>query len=187
MKPVISQSIVPAIRNMKDYDELLKTDYEFLVLLNSHIAQVKPLVSHAAERGKKMILHADLIEGLMSDEYATEYLAQEVRPAGIISTRNNVVLTAKRKGLLAIQRIFMLDTLALENSYVQLEKTKPDYVEVLPGIMPRIIREFLEQTNIPVLAGGLIRTEEDVQLALEAGATAVTTSRKALWKQKKPE
>ncbi|MBP1157394.1 MULTISPECIES: glycerol-3-phosphate responsive antiterminator [unclassified Paenibacillus] len=184
MKPVITQSIVPAIRNMKDFDQLLKTDYEFLVLLNAHIAQVKPLVRRASEQGKKMFLHADLIEGLKSDEYATEFLAQEIRPAGIISTRNNVVLTAKKKGLIAIQRLFMLDTLALENSYMQLEKTKPDYVEVLPGIMPHIIREFLEETKIPVLAGGLIRTEEDVRLALEAGATAVTTSRKALWQKK---
>lgn len=183
MKAVMNQSIVPAIRHMKDFDQLLQTDYEYLVLLNAHIAQVKPLVRRAAEQGKKMLLHADLIEGLKSDEYAAEFLAQEIRPAGLISTRNNVVLTAKKKGLIAIQRLFMLDTLALENSYVQLEKTKPDYVEVLPGIMPRIIREFLEKTNIPVLAGGLIRTEEDVRLALEAGAAAVTTSRKALWKK----
>jgi glycerol uptake operon antiterminator len=181
MKPQIRQHIIPAIRNMKDFDVLLKSEYEYLVLLNVHLAQVHSIVQKAREHNKKMLIHADLIDGLMSDEYATEYLAQEIKPAGIISTRNGVILTAKKKGLITIQRLFLLDTLALDNSYLQLEKTKPDYIEILPGIMPHIIQEVLEKTNIPVLTGGLIRTEADIHQALKAGATAVTTSRKELW------
>jgi glycerol uptake operon antiterminator len=184
MQLITNQTIIPSIRNFKDFDELLETNYEYLILLNVHIAQVQSIVHRAREYDKKMIIHADLIEGLKSDEYATEYLAQKVRPAGIISTRNNVVITAKKKGLIAIQRLFLLDTLALENSYLQLEKTAPNYIEVLPGIIPHIIEEVLQRTNIPILAGGLIRTEEDVKCALEAGATAVTTSRKELWKNR---
>jgi glycerol uptake operon antiterminator len=181
LKLQIQQHIIPAIRNMKDFDTLLSSNYEYLVLLNVHLAQVHSIVQIAKEHNKKMLLHADLIDGLMSDEYAAEFLAQEIKPAGIISTRNGIILTAKKKGLIAIQRLFLLDTLALENSYVQLEKTKPDYIEVLPGIMPHIIQEVLEKTKIPLLTGGLVRTEEDVRLALKAGATAVTTSRKELW------
>ncbi|WP_231891327.1 glycerol-3-phosphate responsive antiterminator [Paenibacillus swuensis] len=176
-----NQSIIPAIRNLKDFDAALRTDYTHLVLLNVHVAQVKAIVTRAGQSGKKLFLHADLIDGLKSDEYAAEFLAQEVRPAGIISTRNNVLLTAKKKGLIAIQRIFLLDTLALENSYVQIAKTKPDFVEVLPGIMPHIIQEIRETTGVPVIAGGLIRTREDVELALTGGAVAVTTSKKILW------
>jgi len=52
---------------------------------------------------------------------------------------------------------------------------------VLPGVIPSIIEEIKETTGIPILAGGLIRTKEDVQQALNAGATAVTTSREDLW------
>lgn len=181
MDSLLTQSIIPSIRNFKDFDQLLETEYEYLILLNVHIGQVKSIVNQARQCGKKMILHADLIDGLKSDEYATEYLAQDIRPAGIISTRNNVVVTAKKRGLIAIQRLFLLDTLALENSYLQLEKTAPNYIEVLPGVIPHIITEVLERTNIPILAGGLIRTKDDVQRAIDAGAIAVTTSRKALW------
>lgn len=47
---------------------------------------------------KKLLIHADLIDGLKSDEYAMEFLAQEVQPDGIITTRNSVVLAAKKKG-----------------------------------------------------------------------------------------
>ncbi|MFC4779547.1 glycerol-3-phosphate responsive antiterminator [Paenibacillus sp. GCM10023252] len=181
MAPLITQSIIPAIRNMREFEHLLRTDYEYLVLLNVHVAGVRAVVQRAAQDGKKMILHADLIEGLKSDEYAAEFIAQEVRPAGIISTRHNMLLTAKKKGLIAIQRLFLLDTMALDNSYVHLEKTKPDYVEVLPGVIPHIIREFYEKAKVPVIAGGLIRSQDEVQQALQAGAVAVTTSRKELW------
>lgn len=129
-----------------------------------------------------MLLHADLIDGLKNDEYAAEYLCQHVRPSGLISTRASVIQKTKQNKLIAIQRLFLIDTGALEKSYALLEKTKPDYIEVLPGVIPSMIREVMDRTGIPVIAGGLIRTEEDVRIALEAGATAITTSRRELWK-----
>jgi glycerol uptake operon antiterminator len=177
----LRQKILPAIRNLKDFDELLSSDFERLVLLNIHIAQLKAVVNRAREHKKKIFVHVDLIDGLKSDEYATEYLAQEIRPEGIITTRNNVILTARKKGIISIQRLFLIDTMALENSLAQLERTKPDYVEVLPGVIPQMIREISQRIQIPIIAGGLIRTREDVERALQAGATSVTTSRKELW------
>lgn len=59
-----------------------------------------------------------------------------------------------------------------------LEKTKPDYIEVLPGALTDAIAEVKERTGVPILAGGFIRTVEDVERALHAGATAITTSKK---------
>jgi glycerol uptake operon antiterminator len=181
MDESVRQKIWPAIRNLKDFDDLLESDIERLVLLNVHIAQLKSIVKRAKDHKKKIFIHVDLIDGLKSDEYATEFLAQEIRPDGIITTRNNVILAAKKKGIISIQRLFLIDTMALENSLFQLERTKPDFVEVLPGVIPDMIREIWNRTNIPIIAGGLIRTQEDVQRALQAGATSVTTSRRELW------
>lgn len=175
------QQVIPAIRNLRDVEAALRTTKPYLVVMNVHIALARSVVAQAEQHGKKILLHADLIDGLKSDEPAAEFLAQEVRPAGIISTRNNVLLTARKKGLITIQRFFLLDSLALDNSLVQIEKTKPDFVELLPGIMPSIIRQFADTTQVPVIAGGLIRSEEDVRNSLAAGAVAVTTSRKSLW------
>jgi glycerol uptake operon antiterminator len=180
MKP-FDQKVIPAIRHLKDLEAAFRTEQEYVVLMNVHVAMARSLVSQAAVHGKKILLHADLIDGLKSDEHAAEFLAQEIKPSGIISTRNNVLLTAKKKGLITIQRFFLLDSLALDNSFAQIEKTKPDYVELLPGIMPVIIKQFAGETSVPIIAGGLIRTEEDIRLALNAGAVAVTTSRKPLW------
>ncbi|MBB6735439.1 glycerol-3-phosphate responsive antiterminator [Cohnella zeiphila] len=177
------QSLLPAARKAKDLEKALKLPYRYIVLLDCHVGQVKPLVELAAAHGKKLLLHADLIEGLKNDEYAAEYLCQQVKPAGLISTRGSVIGQAKKHGLIAVQRLFLLDTNALEKSYVLLERTKPDYIEVLPGIIPPIIAEVRERTGIPIFAGGLIRTARDVELALAAGADAVTTSSAELWKQ----
>lgn len=175
------QSVLPAIRNMKQFDQFLESSFEYGVLLDSHIGQIKSIVKEAKLREKKLLIHVDLIQGIKNDEYAAEFLCQEMKPAGLISTRSSVIAKAKQKKVYAIQRLFLLDTAALEKSLELIQKFQPDYIEVLPGVIPSFIREIKEQTGIPILAGGLIRTKEDVQEALNAGATAVTTSRKDLW------
>jgi glycerol uptake operon antiterminator len=175
------QSILPAIRKMKDMEKLMKMSYEYIILLDSHISQIKPVLELASANGKNVLLHADLIEGLKNDEYAAEFLCQVMRPAGLISTRTSVIAKTKQNGLLAIQRLFLLDTNALEKSYALVQRSKPDYIEVLPGVMPHIIREVHARTGIPIFAGGLIRTVTEVEQALAAGASAVTTSRAELW------
>ncbi|MFD1988923.1 glycerol-3-phosphate responsive antiterminator [Paenibacillus nicotianae] len=175
------QAILPAAKSMKQFEQILSSSYEYGVFLDTHIAQLKNIYKMANQQHKKMFLHADLVHGLKNDEYAAEYLCQEIKPYGIISTRGNMILKAKQKGVIAIQRVFMLDTIALEKSYALLQKTQPDYIEVLPGVVPHMIKEVIERTNIPVFAGGLIRTADDVEQALTAGATAVTTSNDQLF------
>ncbi|MFD2333449.1 glycerol-3-phosphate responsive antiterminator [Cohnella sp. GCM10020058] len=180
--PFSRQRILPAARKVKDLEKLIKLPYEYIVLLDMHVAQLQPIVQLAKSNGKKPIVHADLIEGLKNDEYAAEFICQIARPAGIVSTRASVIAKTKQNKLLAIQRLFLLDTNALEKSYAMFERTKPDFIEVLPGVIPHMIAEVHERTGIPVFAGGLIRTANDVEQALAAGASAVTTSNKELWK-----
>ncbi|WP_243291888.1 glycerol-3-phosphate responsive antiterminator [Bacillus sp. FJAT-47783] len=175
------QSVLPALRSMKQFDRFLKSDYAYGVLLDSHLGQLKGLVNEAKSKKKKLFIHVDLIQGLKHDEYATEFLCQEIKPDGLISTRSSVIAKAKQKKVYAIQRIFLLDTGALEKSLALIKKYEPDFIEVMPGIIPSLIDEIKEKTGIPIFAGGLIRSKEDVVNALNAGATAVTTSREDLW------
>jgi len=176
------QKILPAAKSIKDFEMLMDSSYQYIILLDCHVAQLKALIQLANRHGKKVMLHVDLIQGLRNDEHAAEFLCQQIKPAGLISTRTQVVHVAKKKKLIGIQRIFLLDTHALETSYRLLETSRPDYIEVLPGIIPHMIREVHERTGIPVLAGGLIRTPEEAEQALSAGAVAVTTSNRSLWK-----
>lgn len=177
----MKQKILPASGNMKEFERFLQSPYEIGVFLDMHIAQLKNINQMAKQSGKKMIYHVDLIHGIKNDEYATEYICQEFKPYGLISTKVGVIQKAKQKGVIAVQRIFLIDSHALEKSYKLIEKTQPDYIEVLPGAMPWMIKEVKERVNIPIFAGGLIRTADEIENALNAGATAITTSKRELW------
>ncbi|WP_444685023.1 glycerol-3-phosphate responsive antiterminator [Alkalicoccus luteus] len=174
--------VLPAIRDLKDVDRALDADSDYIVLLNTHIGQLKSLVRMIKKEGKKVLLHADLVQGLKNDEFAAQFLSQDIRPDGLISTRKNVLITAKKAGLITIQRLFLLDSLALESSYQMMRTIQPDCVEILPGLIPQFIEEVHRETGVPIIAGGLIRSRSEVEAALTAGAVAVTTSNRKLWK-----
>lgn len=173
--------IIPAIRNMKDFEHVLKREHEHIILLETRLSQIESVVRYAKQSGKKVFVHADLVQGLKVDEYGIEYLINNVKVDGIVSTRVNVISLAKKHHVVAIQRLFALDSRVLEHNVRISRKVKPDYIEVLPGIIPGIMEEIHEKTDIPLIAGGLIRTEEDIQSALSNGASAVTTSNRDLW------
>ena len=67
------------------------------------------------------------------------------------------------------------------SSIENLEKVRPDFLEVLPGVMPKTIRKICKIVHTPVLAGGLIADKEDVINALNAGAMAISTTNPTVW------
>lgn len=183
MAPFNGQKILPAARTMKQFEKLLDSPFEFIVLLEVHISNIKALKTEADRRHKQLIIHADLVQGLKTDNFAADFLCNDIRPAGIISTRSNIIAKAKAKGIIAIQRMFLLDTIALEKSYSLIEQTTPDFIEMLPGVIPELIAEVHAHTGVPIINGGLIRTKKHIDDALQAGAIAVTTSDQKLFQQ----
>ena len=123
----------------------------------------------------------DMIDGLSSKEIAVEYIKENTSAVGIISTKSALIKKAKELHLLAIQRFFILDSLAVKNVKKQMEQTRPDYIEILPGIMPRVITALRKDVGQRVIAGGLISQKEDILDALNAGATAISTTNTELW------
>ncbi|CAM3149962.1 glycerol-3-phosphate responsive antiterminator [Sporolactobacillus spathodeae] len=175
------QCVVPAVNNMRSFEKLLQQPFRNLIILDSHLSQIGTMVKMGKEKGKKIFLHADLIQGLKSDLPAAEFICQNLRPYGLISTRSSVLDVAKKRGLKTVQRIFLLDSRSLETGYRLLEQVQPDMVEILPGVIPEMIRQVVNDVRVPVIAGGLIHSEHGVCAALEAGATAISTSNTSLW------
>ncbi len=60
-------------------------------------------------------------------------------------------------------------------------QSQPDIVEILPGCMPKVLGWITERISQPIIAGGLVCDEEDAQLALAAGALAVSTTNAGVW------
>lgn len=167
---------------MKDFEKGLETSNDWIVLLETRLSQLKSLVDYAKRAHKKVLIHFDLIQGLHADEYGMEFLVHEVKPDGILSTRGNIIKLARKHQLIAIQRMFLLDSIALEQNLKLSERFKPDCIELLPGLMPHIISFIHKRTKIPIIAGGLITCQDEVDQAMDAGAIAISTSNKELWK-----
>lgn len=175
----------PVIAAVKDNIGLLKaleSDCQVIFLLYGTILNVEDLVQQVQGRNKICFVHLDLVEGLSNRDIAVDGIIKLCHPDGIISTRAPLIRRAQQLGILAIQRMFLLDSMSLQNILTQMESNRPDFIEVLPGIIPSVIQEITEQTSIPLIAGGLIRSKQDVIQALQAGVVAVSTSCHAVWK-----
>ena len=135
----------------------------------------------AQKAGKGVYLHLDLIKGLGQDKAAVQYLAGKIKPNGVISTRSNLLKSAKAEGLYTIQRIFMLDSLSLRTAMFSIRKTVPDAVECLPAIIPRVFSELVHEVRQPIIAGGLLKHPYELITTLRSGVKAVSISNQKFW------
>lgn len=179
---LLDSPVIAAVKDEAGLDAALQSECGAVFLLFGAAANARRLVERVQAAGKLAIVHIDLVEGLSSREAAVDTLAALCRPDGVISTRPTLVRRARHLGFLTVQRVFMLDSLALASLPGQLGVGKPDFIEILPGILPRVIGEVAASTATPVIAGGLIRYKDEVMAAMKAGAAAVSASSPAVWK-----
>ena len=57
-----------------------------------------------------------------------------------------------------------------------------DAVEMLPGLLFKVIKELSKTIYKPLIVGGLISDKEDVMEALKSGATCISTTKEDIWK-----
>lgn len=182
IKEVLERNpIIPAIKNDLYLDEALESGSEIVFVIISNLINVKGIVDKLKEAGKMVFVHVDMIDGLSSSNYGVEYLKTHTELDGIITTKHNIVSFAKKNGICVIQRFFILDSFSLKNTITHIRENKPDAVEILPGVMPKIIKRICNLVNTPVITGGLIDEKEDIINALGAGAEGISTTAKELW------
>lgn len=184
-KSLRAARIIPAVKSMEELNRILNIGGKLIFVLFGDILTIPDIVAKLKDAGKIVLIHLDLIDGLDSREVTVDFLAKNTQTDGIISTKASLVKYAKNRDLLAIQRFFMLDSMALINIEKHFPIDYVDAIEILPGLMPKIIRRIAGLTNQPIIAGGLISDEEDVQHALDAGAAAVSTTKLDLLPQVK--
>ena len=174
----------PVIATAGNEDELalaLKSDCRVVFLLTGSVMDVGALTRRVHDAGKLCVVHIDLIEGFSSKEIAVDAVCRETHAEGIISTRGALIKRAKQLGMAAVQRGFMLDSRSLASFEAQIQQSKPDFVEILPGLLPKVIETLKSRVDIPIIAGGFIHEKEDVIAALSAGALAVSSSCPDIW------
>ena len=173
--------IITAVKDEQGLEKALKTESPVVFLLFGNICNITGLVDQVKNSGKIAIVHVDLIQGLSSKEVAVDFIHQNTRADGIISTKAPLVRHAMDLGMIGGQRTFLIDSMALETTKKQLLTFQPDFMELMPGVMPKILKTVRGYTEIPLVAGGLISDKKDILAAFDAGVDAESTTREELW------
>lgn len=159
-------------------------EIQVIFVLYGDVCTIPEILERIKAAGKKAMVHIDLIVGLSAKEISVEFIARQTRADGIITTKPALVRRAKELGIFAVLRFFVIDSLALkniENLEMQCGTLRPDFIEVLPGVMPKVLGRIAKVSRIPMIAGGLITEKEDVIAALSAGAIAVSSTNQDVW------
>lgn len=173
--------IIAAVKNDTGLQHCLtKEDIRVVFILYGDICSIQRIVNTVHKSGKIAMVHADLITGLAQKDIAVDFLKQSAGADGIISTRQNLIQRAKELRMYTVLRIFVIDSMAIAEAE-NLNNVRPDFLEILPGIMPSVIRRIRKATKQPLLAGGLITIKQEAIEALEAGAMAISTTNEAVW------
>ena len=182
MRALKVNPVIPAVRGRdEDLERALAGDHAAIFVLGGDVFRMLERVRRRPYRRPFICVNVDMVGGVASDPSGIRFLAREVD--GVISTHRHVVEIARGNGTLAIQRLFAIDTSAVERGLKVLRQADPDAVEILPGLaFPEIVESYRAALNKPVLAGGLIKDRATAATILRAGAVGVSTSDHRLWK-----
>lgn len=173
--------IIASVTDLSKVDGVIGSKIQRVNLVTGDICILKELVTKLHNAGKRVFVHLEMISGVGRDSTAIKYLYENFNIDGIISTKANNIAAAKALGLSATLRVFAIDTTALESAIRVINKAKPDQVELMPGLMPSVIKSVKSKIKQPIIAGGLIRTPEEVRQAIAGGADYVSTAGTVLW------
>ena len=174
--------VIAAVKDMDGLQKAIKIDsIRIIFILFGDVCNITDIVDLIKENKKIAMIHIDLIGGLSSKDIAVDFIKKNTKTDGIITTKPNLVKRAKELSLYTVLRFFLIDSMALENVFKYQNNVKPDVIEVLPGVMPKIIKKISKQLKCPLIAGGLITDKEDIIEVLSAGAVCVSSTNQNTW------
>ncbi|OBZ08560.1 MULTISPECIES: glycerol-3-phosphate responsive antiterminator [Bacillales] len=181
---MIKDTVIPAVRGFKELEKALASPQEVIFLLEGELIQLQSIVQCVKSANKKIYLHLDMVRGIKDDEASIHFLSKSIKIDGVISTRTSSLMNAKKYGLSAIQRGFIIDSHAMKTIINSAKQIKPDYIEIMPSFSHPKIEAIKKETGVDIILGGFIEKKEDLPVLFGAGAVAVSTSRMELWNLK---
>src|SRR5690606_31256472 len=135
-------------------------------LMTGDIMTLDDIIYSLQKAGKQVYVHLEMVNGIGRDSSAVRFMAEHFQVDGIISTKSNTIAAAKNIGIRTIQRFFAIDTAAVDTAMRMVSQVEPDELELMPGLMPRVITGIKQKFRMPLIVGGLIRNMEEIQTAL---------------------
>ncbi len=173
--------IIAAVKTEQEFEKALTSQVGMIFDLSPNLMRMADRIQRVHTAGKRLFAHMDFAEGIGKDRCGIDYMKQ-LGIDGIISTRVNIIKAARESGLCTVQRFFIVDSHSVDTTVESLKSSKADMIEVMPGVVPKIIRALRERIFVPIIAGGLIENPQEVADARENGAFGISTGKELLWK-----
>ena len=177
---IMPNKIIAAVRTNKELLSAVSSDVKIVFHLAPDILTLKNDVESLHNVGKKIFIHIDLAEGIGKDRSGISYV-KSLGVDGIISTRSGIIKLARELGVFTVQRFFIVDSHSINTTVESLKSSKAQMIEIMPGSVLKVISQMKNTVDVPIIAGGLIETEEEAVQALIHGASAVSTGSEKLW------
>ncbi len=179
----MTKAVISAVKEDL-FDLSLKSNPQWIFDLSPDISEIEGRAILAHQAGKKYFIHFDLAAGIGKDKSGINFI-KALGVDGIISTRVNIIKLGREAGLFTIQRFFIVDSQSIISTLEGIKAAKPDMIEIMPGTVFKVISRLKNTISIPIIAGGLIENESEMNEAYSSGAAAISTSRTELWKNYK--
>ncbi len=149
--------------------------------LYGDVVNIIDIIEKLREAGKIVMVNIDLIAGFAPKTSVIDYIEKFTHAEIVVSQRASLLRYAKDRGFITMHRFFIVDSHAYRCIGKQLKISRADLVNIAPG-WSQVIAWAVEQYDINVVASGLITTLETVNDNLKAGAIAICSTNKDVWK-----
>jgi len=126
-----TRPVIAGLRESAQVEAAIRRGVGVLFILGEDIFALQESVAKAHAEGRLIFAHVDLIKGVGRDEAGVRFLAKHVGVDGMLTTRSNLVSPARREGLIAVQRLFVLGSESLAAGLPAVGKAAPRFVTVL--------------------------------------------------------
>jgi len=181
---LMRNKVITAVRTREELISAASSDVKIIFDLSPNILTIEENVNIAHKANKKFFIHIDLAEGIGKDKSGIEYV-KKLGVDGVISTRTGIIKLARELGIFTVQRFFIVDSHSIETTIESIKTSKPQMIEVMPGSVLKVISRLKEVLEIPIIAGGLIESENEAVNIIKSGASAVSTGKTHLWNNEK--
>lgn len=181
MKLFEENPVIPGVKDNLDLELIIQESNKIIFTLYGDISNINFIVDTLKDANKIVFVNIDLVDGFSNKSSVLKFMRQNTKADGIISSKSSMLKKAKELGFFTIHRFFILDSLSYRSIGKQLEISKPDFINIVPG-WEKIISWTVEEYKIPVIAAGLVCDKKSVIDNLKAGATAICSTNHNVWK-----
>lgn len=173
--------IICAIKDDEGLKHCKESESQIVFILYGDVCSIADIVETVKSYGKLALVHLDLIVGLSPKEIAVDFVKKYTNADGIITTKPALIKRAKELNLYTVLRFFVIDSMAYSNIEKQLKSVRPDIIEILPALMPKVLERICRLSSVPVIAGGLVAEKSDIMELLEVGVASISSTNSTVW------